>query len=270
MGLEEKRKSPAEVLSKRVTESKQELARFPRGMTFFDPILAHEVKEAIESGGEVYVSEDPEGNKTGLFIYDEYEATGTVFTRSRDVFDHFYKMKQDSYIFSELDIKELPHEVWNIWELDVDKVTPGHRFKHPVSVNEDAAEIERFMASTQPETNPRWVRVALKNGDKCFVVRIGGRIVGMAWMSITGALARSHGLYVEPQFRRLGIMRDCLQARLIYLKSRHVHKLINEIADWNAPSEGHAKSAGEKIVGKIYLYTSPEAARNSASSVRPL
>lgn len=247
------------VVCKRVTESKKELARFPRGMTFFDPILAHEVKEAIESGGEVYVSEDQQGKKTGLFIYDEYEATGTVFTRTRDVFDHFYQMKPDSYIFSELDIAGLPHEVWNIWKLDVDKVAPGHRFRHMVSVEDDADEIERFMAATQPETNPRWVRIALKNGDKCFVVRMGGRIVGMAWMSISGSVARSHGLYVEPQFRRMGIMKDNLQARLIYLKSKHVHTLINEIVASNAPSAAHAESAGEEIVGKIYLYTSPEA-----------
>ncbi len=125
-------------------------------------------------------------------------------------------------------------------------------------MDHDVREIEQFMAATQPETNRRWVSVALKNGDKCFVVKIANRIVGIAWMSIVDGVARSHGLYVEPQFRRMGITRDNLQARLIYLKSRHVHTLINEIAESNVASSSHAVKAGEKIVGKIFLYTSSD------------
>jgi Acetyltransferase (GNAT) family len=192
-----------------------------------------------------------------LFIYDGYEATGTVFTKSREVFDYFYDLKPSSYIFSELDVPEHPKEVWNVWQLDVDKAPVDHRFRHRVSIDRDVREIERFMAATQPETNKRWVGVALRNGDKCFVVKVANRIVGIAWMSIVDGVARSHGLYVEPQFRRMGITTDNFYARLIYLKSRHVHTLINEIAESNVASSGHAARIGEKIVGKIFLYTSP-------------
>jgi L-amino acid N-acyltransferase YncA len=109
----------------------------------------------------------------------------------------------------------------------------------------------------------RWVGVALRNGDKCFVVKIADRIVGIAWMSIVGGMARSHGLYVEPRFRRMGVMRDNQQARLIYLKARHVHTLINEIAESNIESHGLAAKAGEKIVGKIFLYASPDPGASS-------
>jgi len=199
-----------------------------------------------------------EGAKNGLFIYDGYEATGTVFTKSREVFDYFYYLKPSSYIFSELDVAEYPKEVWNIWQLDVDEAPLDHRFKHQVSMDNDAREIERFMAATQPETNKQWVGVALENGDKCFVVKMANRIVGIAWMTIVDGVARSHGLYVEPQFRRMGITADNFHARLIYLKSRHVHTLINEIAESNVASSGHAARIGEKIVGKIFLYTSPD------------
>ncbi len=87
---------------------------------------------------------------------------------------------------------------------------------------------------------------------------MANRIVGIAWMTIVDGVARSHGLYVEPQFRRMGITRDNFHARLIYLKSRHVHTLINEIAESNVASSGHAARIGEKIVGKIFLYTSPD------------
>jgi len=230
----------------------------PKRLSFFDPILRHEVKEALEAGGEAFISQNSEGDKNGLFIYDNYEATGTIFTKSREVFDHFYELKTSSYIFSELEVAEHPKEAWNIWQLDVDKASLDHRFKHHVSIDYDVREIERFMAATQPETNRQWIGVALKNGDKCFVVKIANRIVGIAWMTIAGGVARSHGLYVEPQFRRMGIMTDNLQARLIYLKSRRVHTLINEIAESNIASSGHAAKVGERIVGKIFLYTSPD------------
>jgi len=235
-----------------------ELGDLPSGLSHFDPLLRHEVKEAIEAGGEAYVSRGPEGGKNGLFIYDGYEATGTIFTKSREVFDYFYSLKPSSYIFSELEVPELPKEVWNIWQLDVDKAPSGHRFKHGVSMDYDVREIEKFVAATQPETNERWVKVALDNGDKCFVVKIANRIVGIAWMTIVDGVARSHGLYVEPRFRRMGITTDNFQARLIYLKSRHVHTLINEIAESNVASSGHAASIGEKVVGKIFLYSSPD------------
>jgi hypothetical protein len=237
----------------------RELEGLPKGLSFFDPLLRHEAREAIEAGGEVYVSQGPEGAKDGLFIYDGHEATGTIFTKSREVFDRFFAMKPSSYIFSELDAGDRPREVWNLWQLDVEKARTDHRFRHHVSIDDDAKEIEQFLAVSQPETNPRWVGVALRNGDKCFVVKISNRIVGIAWMTIVGDVARSHGLFVEPKFRKMGIMKDNFQARLIYLKSRHVRALINEIAESNVASSSHAKSIGERIVGRMFLYESPEA-----------
>jgi len=239
-------------------ETLGELGDLPKGLSFFNPILRHEVKEALEAGGEAFISQNSKGDRSSLFIYDSYEATGTIFTKSREAFHHFYELKPSSYIFSELEVAEHPKEVWNIWQLDVDKAPLDRRFKHQVSMDNDAREIERFMAAAQPETNRKWISVALKNGDKCFVVKIANRIVGIAWMAIVGGVARSHGLYVEPQFRRMGIMTDNLQARLIYLRSRRVHTLINEIAESNLASSSHAAKAGEKIVGKIFLYTSPD------------
>ena len=216
----------------------------------------------------MFVSQNSEGDRNGLFKYDSYEATGTIFTKSREVFDRFYSLKPSSYVFSELEVTELPKENWNIWELDVDKAAPqNHRFKHQVSMDDDVAEIEQYMTSTQPETNRKWISVALKNGDKCFVVKIANKIVGIAWMSIVDGVARSHSLYVEPRYRRTGIMTDNLEARLIYLKSRHVHTLINEIAESNVASYSHAAKGGEKIVGKIFLYSSsePDSNRNQSN-----
>jgi hypothetical protein len=130
----------------------EQLSDLPKGLSLYDPLLRHEVKEALEAGGEVYLSRNSEGAKTGLFIYDSYEATGTVFTKSREVFDHFYGLKPSSYIFSELEVADHPREVWNIWQLDVDKAPLDHRFKHHVSMDHDVRELEEFMAATQPDT----------------------------------------------------------------------------------------------------------------------
>jgi RimJ/RimL family protein N-acetyltransferase len=242
----------------KIETMEEQLKGLPRGLSFFDPLLRHEVKEVLEAGGKAFVSQSLKGELNGVFIYDNYEATGTIFTKSKEVFEKFYKQEPSSYIFSEIEAAEYPKEVWNIWQLDVDRAPLHHRFKHHVSIEYNVREIESFIARTQPETNRQWVSVALKNGDKCFVVKIAGRIVGMAWMTIVGGVARSHGIFVEPQFRRMGVMRDNLQARLIYLRSMHVHTLINEIADDNIASSAHAAGAGEQIVGKIFLYTSPE------------
>ena len=242
----------------RVTSVDEQLGDLPGGLSFFDPILRHEAREELEAGGEAYVSKGPEGGSNGLFIYDGWEATGTIFTRSREAFDRLFVLKPSSYIFSELDVPESPKETWNIWQLDVDRAPSDHRFRHHVSVESDIKGIESFMAATQPETNPRWISVALKHGDKCFVTKIDRRIVGIAWMTIVGNIARSYGLYVEPQFRRMGIMEDNLQARVLYLKARRVHTLINEIAESNIASSKHVEKAGEKIVGKLYLYVTPD------------
>ncbi len=178
----------------RIKTIEEQLGNLPKGLSLFDPLLRHEVKEALESGGEVFVSQNSGGDANGLFIYDNYEATGTIFTKSREVFDHFYKLKPSSYIFSELEVAELPSEVWNIWQLDVDSAPLNHRFKYQVSMDHNVSEIEQFMAATQPETNRQWISVALKNGDKCFVVKIANRIVGIAWMSIVDGVARSHSV----------------------------------------------------------------------------
>jgi hypothetical protein len=202
---------------KSVTEQLRDL---PAGLSFFDRILRHEAKEALEAGGEVYISEKPEGDKNGLFIYDKYEATGTIFTKSKDVFDRFYRLKPSSYIFSEIETPDLPKEIWNLWQLDVNEVTREYRFRYHVGIESNTKEIETFMIRTQPETNRRWIGVALKNGDKCFVVRIGGRIVGMAWMTIVGDIARSHGLYVGDG--RLGGRAERRQASAPRARWRHL------------------------------------------------
>src|SRR6266478_5731675 len=57
---------------------------------------------------------------------------------------------------------------------DQEKYSLDHTFNHPVSVAgiEQIGEIQQFMLSTHPGTNPRWIDVALRNGDRCVTVQL--------------------------------------------------------------------------------------------------
>src|SRR5207237_10285967 len=105
-----------------VKSADEELRDLPKGLSFFDPIIRHEAKEALEAGGEVYVFRNSDGHKSGLFIYDGIEVTGTIFTRSREVFDHFYLLQPCGYMFSEYEVGVHMNEVCNCWQRTVEHV----------------------------------------------------------------------------------------------------------------------------------------------------
>src|SRR3989442_5960295 len=86
----------------------ERLGDLPKGLSFFDPILHHEAKEAIEAGGEVYVYRSTEGHKSGFFIYDGYETTGTIFSKSSEGFDHVYSLKTSRSSFPNDEVTEHP------------------------------------------------------------------------------------------------------------------------------------------------------------------
>src|SRR5215831_6863432 len=140
----------------------------PDGFSFFKPYLRHSIKEVLELGGEAYAARNPDGSIAGIFIYDDYEKTGTVYTRSEDVFDYFYELKPFNYLWSELST-EHELETYDIYNIRLDEFPVAHSFKHEISVatDQDAEEIEQFMTLTQPGLNPRAVKVAFRNGDKC-------------------------------------------------------------------------------------------------------
>jgi hypothetical protein len=72
----------------------------PAGFSFFEPYFQYQIKEILEIGGEVWLTRNPVGEVTGLFIYDSYEKNGTIYTRSREVFDHFYELEPFNFILS--------------------------------------------------------------------------------------------------------------------------------------------------------------------------
>jgi GNAT superfamily N-acetyltransferase len=228
---------------------------FPEGLSFFQTYLRFFINEVLEIGGEAYVSGTSEGKISGLFTYDDFEKSGTVYTRSREVFDYFCGLKPFNWLFAELKT-EAESEVYNIHSIDLENHDIVHRFSHEISMVDVAqiGEIEQFMALGHPGMNKRWTRVALKNGDKCFTVRLDSEIAGLGWASLVRGIGRIHSLYVKPQFRKLGIGEDILYARLLWLKSKHAQSAFSEISQDNSPSSKIASKAQMRVCGHLYHY----------------
>jgi GNAT superfamily N-acetyltransferase len=228
---------------------------FPEGISFFWPHLRYYIKETLEVGGEVSVSRTPDGTISGLFIYDGVEKVGTVYTRSRESFDFFYAMRPFNLVFAEL-LTEHENEVYDIYSIDLRDLALTYRFSHEISIADGghADEIERFMDSTHPGLNKRWVRVAIKSGDRCFTVRLGEEIAGMGWLSFINGIGRLHSLYVKPQFRKIGIGEDLLNARLYWLRSKGARSAFSEISRHNIGSSRIAAKGNMNVTGQVYGY----------------
>ena len=228
---------------------------FPAGFSFFEPYLTYHLREILEIGGEVYTTRNQEGSLTGIFIYDNYEKGGTIYTKSREVFDYFYALKPFYFLFSEMQT-ELEKEIYDIYNVNLGDLAFAHRFSYEISTAdiEQADEVEQFMALTHPRINKSWVRVALKNGERCFVVRLNDEIAGLGWVSLVNGSGRLHSLFVQSQFRRMGIGEDILNARLLWLKSNHAHSAFCEVSRYNLASAGNVMKAHMSVFAQVYQY----------------
>ena len=228
---------------------------FPAGFSFFEPYLSYNLREILEIGGEIYTARNQEGSLTGIFIYDGHEKGGTIYTKSKEVFEYFYALKPFYFLFSEIQT-ELENEIYDIYNVNLEKLAFAHSFSYEISAasNEHADEVEHFMALTHPRINKRWVRVALKNGDRCFIVRLDDEIAGLGWVSLVNGVGRLHSLFVQSQFRRMGIGEDILNARLLWLKSNRAHSAFCEISRYNVASAGNVIKAHMSVSGQIYQY----------------
>ena len=232
-----------------------EIPALPEGLSFFSvPYLQYWAKEALDVGGEVHITKNPKGQISGLFVYDNYEQTGSIFTTSKEIFDHFFNLNPFVSFWSELPTDHSNY-VYDILTMNLDGVDLTHRFKHEVSIDRSIVEIERFMTLTvHYALNPMWVRVALANGDRCFVAKIDREIAGIAWLSLIDGVGRVPDLYVKPKFRRTGIAGDLFYSRLIYLQTMHAHSYFAEIAHGNEPALKHAAKVGMKVSGQVFEY----------------
>ena len=228
---------------------------FPVGFSFFDPYLNYHIKEILEIGGEAYVSRTSEGTISGIFIYDDFEKGGTIYARSRGIFDYFYGLKQFNFLFSEMKT-DLENEIYDIYTIDIEHLALAHRFSYEISTMDKGSEgeIEQFMVLTHPGINKKWVKIARKNGEKCYIVRLSNEIAGLGWVSLVNGVGRLHSLYVKPQYRRIGIGEDILNARLRWLKSNQALSTFTEISRYNIPSSNNVMKVQMKVSGQVFQY----------------
>src|SRR5205809_3567205 len=227
----------------------------PNGFSFFEPYLPYLLRETLGADGEAYISTTSDGTITGIFQYDDAEKTGTIYTRSKTVFDYFYELRPANFLFAELKT-EHESEVYDIYTIDLENLSVVHRFSYEISIAEegDVDEIGQFMASAHPGINRRWVNVALNEGERCFFVRLGKEIAGLGWLSIVNNIGRLHSLHVKPKFRRIGIGEDILFARLLWLRSKRARSAFSEISRGNSPSSRIAGKGRMKPSGPIFQY----------------
>ena len=236
----------------------------PEGLSWFGPYLGHFAREVLEVGGEAYVSLEG-GRVTGLYTYDGVEKTGAIYTRSRSVFDRFYRLRHFDSLFSEVGTGR-EGEVFVVHALDLRRRTVDHEFRHEVSVaaETDYEGVERFMARAHPGMNRAWVRVALRSGDRCVIARAGDGIAGVGWLSLVAGVGRLHSLYVAPKFRGMGIGGDILGARLLWLWSSGARMAFSEISRQNRPSSAIAARAHMTKASEVFLYSRMQGGKPSA------
>lgn len=237
----------------------------PEGLSWFGPYLGHFAREVLEVGGEAYVSQEG-GRVTGLCTYDGAERTGAIYTRSRSVFDRFYRLRPFEFLFSEVGTGR-EGEVFDVHAIDLRGRRVDHEFRHEVSVaaETDYEGVERFMARAYPGMNKAWVKVALRNGDKCVIARAGDGIAGVGWLSLVAGVGRLHSLYVAPKFRGMGIGGDILGARLLWLWSSGARMAFSEISRQNRPSLAIAARAHMTKASEVFLYSSMQGRRAVAA-----
>jgi ribosomal protein S18 acetylase RimI-like enzyme len=238
---------------------------FPSRFSFFEPYIKHHIREILELEGEAHTATNSKGEVLGIFMYDDFEKSGTIYTIEREAFDYFYRLKSFNFLFSELKT-ELRNEVYDIYTLNLVDLAISHKFSYEISAVEkgNLAEIERFILQTHPGLNKRWVRVALENGERCFLVKLSNELVGAGWVSLVNGVGRLHSLYVEPQYRRMEIGKDLLYARLLWLKANHAQSVFTEIARNNIASANNVMKAQMKPTAEIYHYYQEKKQNRSA------
>ena len=225
------------------------------GISYFDPFLKHFMRAALQSGGEVIASEDGSGAITGIAIYDGEERAGSIFTRSTEVFEKLRRTHGSAVWFSEIAMG-VKKETYLIYVMNPSEGIPMQRFRHEVTLaaSEDIRGITQTLKEVYGRTSEKWVRAAFLEQEKCFLVKDGETVTGVAWLSIANHSGRLHTLSVLPRYRRQGIGRDLLLARLMWLRAAGAELAISEIAESNTASRRIAEAAGMQAADEIYQY----------------
>ena len=219
----------------------------------FNPFLPRFVREALLGGGEVWVSrEDSAAN--GLLLYNVIEKVGSIFTRDARVARRLFEVKAAGAFFSEFSLSTKA-EMYPVFAVEPAERADSHPFTHPVRMarRSDHPAIIRMLNEMYGPIDTRWLQVASREEERCFVVDLAGEIAGVGWVSVVGAYGRLHSLSVRPHYRRIGIGTDLWHARILWAQGAGARRIISEISEHNVASLAIARAGGMRRIGQQFL-----------------
>ncbi len=225
------------------------------------PFLPHFVKETLRCGGAAHlVREGPRW--IGLLLVDPLENVVSVFTRSAALVERTIHDPSGRSVYAEVDL-DLPREVFAIYAAELAR-EPTHRFRHPVELlgDEEDRSVRSLVEETHGQLRRPWALPPAGGAESRFGVRLGGELVGVAWLALAGRSARLHTLGVRAGYRRLGIGTDLLFGRMLWAWQAGARRVVSEISAGNVASRAVAEKGGLRQVGQGFFY-------RGAPQVRP-
>jgi sarcosine oxidase, subunit beta len=221
---------------------------------WFDPLLPLFAQDALRTGGRVEIAEEG-GAIRGVSLFGSSEGVGSGFTRVRRLAERYLARMGPLGVYLEEPWRPGAEPV-EVFAADLRDWTPREGLRNPVRIarREDLGPIGQLMrAELGPGVDP-WLRSLPRPEETAFVCKIGGRVVGVSWLSRAGRFARGHSFVVHPRYRGLGIGTDLLLARMLWLKRSGGRLVVSEIYDGNRASRSAAERAGMALVGRMYHF----------------
>lgn len=223
----------------------------------FNPFMRHFVEVARRGTGEVWISQRNR-RVDGILLYNRTEKVGSIFTRDPEVAEQLFRLKDGVSVFSDFPLG-IKADTYHVYAADLTLVPGPHRFRHAVRIARapEQAEVSRMLNEMYGPIDTSWLSGTPPLGETCFVVDVGGRLVGAGWVTIVGDQGRLHSLSVRPHYRRAGIGTDLWHARTEWAARRGARHVISEIWEHNVPSIAIARAGGMEPVGRIFLSHRP-------------
>jgi len=219
----------------------------------FDPFLPHFAREAVAAGADVWFSTS-EGRLSAMYLDDRVESTGSVFTYDRRIAERLVLERPGSTYAEHL--LDVPHESFDLYSARLADPLPLRPFRHEVRRIEegDRPAALALLRESYPGSNVGYFSGPSDPAEVGFRVRLEEEVVGVAWGSVAGSVARLHSLTVRPGARRLGVATDLLHARILWARAAGLREAFSEISEENVPSRTIAERAGLRPTGRIHLY----------------
>ncbi len=227
----------------------------PSLSNWFDPFLPTFMRDSLRCGGEAFLARDAEGVVLGIFLTNPRERTASLFTRVRSVAMHFTGTTRSAEVYAEQPWVRAAHPL-DIMLAEVGDIPASLPIRNLVRVA-DTADMPRVGALIEAVHGPfadSWLRSLPRPDEMCFIAEVEGRVVGTSWVTIVNRYARGHSLAVHPRYRKIGIGTDLLHARMLWLRSQGVERLVSEIPVGNVASRTAAEHAGMAAVGRMFAF----------------